>query len=71
MDQKGSWKAQWKGRETSPTKKSWRDRNTSKETSGHESKDQETLETRPLGEILSTAEICRWKQKQGDLRSMQ
>ena len=49
-------KVQSKGRDASPTKKSRRDRNTPRETSGHESKDQETLETRPLGEIFSTAE---------------
>ena len=44
-------------RETSPTKNSRRDRKTPRETPKHESQDQETLETRRLGELLITAEF--------------
>ena len=50
-------RAQSKEGEASPTKKSSRHRNTPRETFGHQSKDQERLKTRSLGENLSTAEI--------------
>ena len=63
-------KAQSKERAASPTKKSRRDRNTSRETLGHKSQDQETLETRPLGEILGTAEFFYGKQRQRNLHTM-
>ena len=58
-----------KEREASPTKRSRRDRNTPKETFAHKSQDQETLETRSLGAILSTA-FFLGKQRQRNLRSM-
>ena len=48
-------KAQSNEREASPTKKSRRDGSTPRETSRHKSQDQEPLQTRPPGEILSTA----------------
>ena len=64
-------KAQSKERDASPTKKSRRDRNTSRETS-----DEEPLQTSQLGEILSIAEFfhseiyvqctCRSKQSKLD-----
>ena len=54
-------KAQSKEGEASPTKKGRRDRNTPRKTSGHESQDQETLESRPLGELLSTEEVFERK----------
>ena len=62
-------KAQTKQREASPTKKSRRDRNTSGETLGHELTGQVPWQTRPLGEILSTAEMSKRKQRPRNRRS--
>ena len=45
--------------EESPTKKSRCDKGQPKETSRHESKEQETLETRRLGEMFPTTEVLK------------
>ena len=62
-------KEEFKEEDSSPTKKSRCDQGQPRETSWNEVK-QKTLETRQLGEISSTAEKIKEKQKQWRLRSM-